>query len=300
MGGTFLKVFAFVLLVVGVYAYVGQLIPQFEEHPPKKRTIAPATAPADLVAIGEELLHGKGGCLICHKITEKGNDRGPDLRQAAAKAPTRRPGMTAAAYLLESILQPGAYLVPGYPNIMPPATKPPANLTVAEVKAIVAYLQALGGATPSVAIEAEDLAPERVAAGPTPRGRALFESHGCVACHALAGEGGTLGPDLATVATRRSAAELMQKIANPRAWTTPGYEAGIMPADLASQIPERDRREIVAYLVGLAGKKPETPALAALWSYEGVRLGVVVFLFNAGLLLTLALARRRERRGERP
>lgn len=300
MAGTFLKAFVFVLVVVGAYAYVGQLVPQFEEHPPKKRTIARETAPADLVAIGEELLHGKGGCLICHKVSESGNDRGPDLRQAAAKAPTRRPGMEPGAYLLESLLQPSAYLVPGYPNIMPPATKPPANLSVAEAKAIVAYLQALGGATPTVAIKAEDLAPGRVAAGPVPRGRALFESHGCVACHALVGEGGTVGPDLAKVAARRSAAELMQKIANPRVWTTPGFEAGIMPDDLASQIPDQDRREIVAYLVGLAGKKPETVALAAIWSYEGVRLGVVIFLFNAGLLLTLALARRRERRGEQP
>lgn len=300
MAGTFLKIFAFVLVVVGAYAYVGQLVPQFEEHPPKKRTITLDTAPAELAAIGEELLHGKGGCLICHKVSERGNDRGPDLRQATAKAPTRRPGMDAAAYLLESVLQPSAYLVPGYPNIMPPATKPPANLTVAEAKAIVAYLQALGGATPAVVIKPDDLEPQHVTRTPVPRGRELFESHACLACHALAGVGGTVGPDLTRVATRRSAAELMLKIVNPRAWTTPGFKAGIMPDDLASQIPEQDRREIVTYLVGLTGNKPETVALAALWSYEGVRLGVVIFFFNAGLLLTLAVARRRERRNEQP
>ena len=77
MARTFARIFAFMLAVVGIYAYVGILLPQFEEHPPKKRVITVQTPPDELVAIGQELTRGKGGCLVCHKDAETGNVRGP-------------------------------------------------------------------------------------------------------------------------------------------------------------------------------------------------------------------------------
>jgi mono/diheme cytochrome c family protein len=293
MNATFLRVFAFMLVVVGIYAYVGQLVPQFEEHPPAKKAITPQTSPAELAAIGEDLLRGKGGCLICHKVTEAGNERGPDLRQAAARAATRRPGFAAEAYLLESLVDPDAFLVPGYPRMMPSALKPPANLSMAEVKAIVAHLQALGGGDVTLKVEAGDLAPAK-AAGPQHRGKQLAAQYGCVGCHRIEGEGGQLGPDLTRVAASRTPDELLRKIVEPAAWTTPGYQAGIMPADIGRAIPEGERHEIVAYLATLAGKSYSATGATAPWSHEGVRLGVVVFVFNAAMLLAIAVAGRRK------
>ena len=81
MARTFARILAFMLAVVGIYAYIGQLMPQFEEHPPRKRLITVQTPPDELVAIGQELTRGKGGCLVCHKDAEPGNVRGPALRQ---------------------------------------------------------------------------------------------------------------------------------------------------------------------------------------------------------------------------
>lgn len=295
MAAHLLRIVVFTLGVVGIYAYVGQLVPQFEEHPPAKRIITAGMPAAELAAIGEELLRGKGGCLVCHKVTEAGNERGPDLRKAMTAAASRRPGVSAEAYLTESLTEPDAFFVPGYPKMMPSALKPPANLSMAEVKAVVAHLQILGGSEVTVRVREDDLASAKAVA-PQHRGKTLAIRYGCLGCHRAEGEGGTIGPDLTLAAATRDPAELLRKIVEPSAWTTPGYQAGIMPAEIGRAILEGDRHEIVAWLAALAGKSYSATGVASPWSHEGVRLGLVIFFFNAALLIGLALAGRRERR----
>ncbi len=293
MKATIAKIFLFMLAVVSLYTYVGQLVPQFEEHPPKKKVITPNTPKDELVASGQEILRGKGGCLVCHKDQERGNERGPDLRQAAGRAATRKPGMTAEAYLIESMVTPEVFLVEGYPKMMPPAMKPPANLSMAEVKAVVAYLQSLGSAEVTVKVQAEDVAAAKKAGGPVHRGRQIMDAQGCLGCHKIAGEGGEVGPDLTKVAERVGPARIAQKIADPALWTAPGFPPGLMPPrpDLA----EGERQEIAAYLAGLSGKAYSPTGAASPWSHEGVRLGAVIAVFNIVMLLVLGLFRIREK-----
>lgn len=292
---TFLKIFVFLIATVSIYSYVGQLVPQFEEQPPAKKLITVATPPAELAAIGEELVRVKGGCLICHKVTESGNVRGPDLRQAAGLAGKRREGMGADAYLIESLVTPDAYLVPGYPKMMPSAIKPPANMNMAEVKAIIAYLQTLGGAEVSVKILAEDIRAAK-AAGPVHKGKEAMATHGCIGCHKIEGEGGEVGPELTKVGAGRTAEELLKKIVDPSAWTAPGFQAGLMPAELGKAIPPGELHEIVAYLMGLSGKSYSPTGAESPWSHEGVRLGLVVLVFNLIMLAALAIAGHADRR----
>ena len=294
MKATIAKIFLFMLATVSLYAYVGQLVPQFEEHPPKKKIITPETPKDELVASGQEILRGKGGCLVCHKDQERGNERGPDLRQAAGKAATRKPGTAAGAYLIESLVAPDAFLVEGYPKMMPPAMKPPANLSMAEVKAVVAYLQSLGGAEVTVKVEAADAAAEKKSAGPMHRGKALMQEQGCTGCHKVEGEGGEVGPELTKVAERVEPAKIAQKIADPKLWTAEGFQAGLMPP--RPDMPEGDRQEIAAYLAGLSGKNYSPTGAASPWSHEGVRLGAVIAVFNLAMLLVLALFRVREKK----
>ena len=293
MKHTFVKIFVFMIVVIGIYAYVGQLLPQFEEYPPAKKVITPKTSTEDLISFGREILRNKGGCLICHKDSETGNERGPDLRLAAAVATTRKSGMSAEAYLIDSLVSPDNSLAPGYPNIMPSAIKPPANLSMAEVKAVVAYLQSLGGMESTVKVQAEDVAMQ-TSKDPVHPGRVLMNQHGCIACHKVEGEGGAIGPDLTKAALNREPTELMQKVIDPRIWTTPGYPAGVMP--VGKTIPENDRYEIVAYLASVVGKS-YSPSTTSLWSHEGVRLGLVILIFNIGLLTALGLVRRRGKKG---
>lgn len=291
---TFLKIFAFLLATVSTYSYVGQLVPQFEEQPPAKKLITISTPPAELAAIGEELVRVKGGCLICHKVTESGNVRGPDLRQAAGKASTRKEGMSAEAYLIESLVTPDAFLVPGFPKMMPSAIKPPANMNMAEVKAIIAYLQTLGGAEVTVKILAEDIKAAK-AAGPVHKGKEAMATYGCIGCHKVEGEGGEVGPELTKVGAGRTAEELLKKIVDPSAWTAPGFQAGLMPAEIGKAIPPGELHEIAAYLMGLSGKTYSPTGAESPWSHEGVRLGLVVLVFNLIMLVALAIASRASR-----
>lgn len=286
-----LKVALFVLAVIGLFAWAGQLLPQFEEHPPAKRELVAGMPPVEIAAIGEELVRVKGGCLVCHKVTSRGNERGPDLREAFAKAGTRRPGMKAEAYLLESLNNPDAFIVPGYPRMMPKAQSPPANLNPAEIKAVVAYLQVLGGGEVTMQITPRDIARAK-ARSPANRGKALAEQHACIGCHVIEGEGGNAGPDITRIAASREPVDILRKILEPSIWTTPGYKAGIMPAELAKTIPEADQHEIVAYLARLAGKSYSPTGAASPWSHEGMRLGLVLLVFNLALLLAIALADR--------
>ena len=53
--------------------------------------------------------------------------------------------MSAKAYLIESLLQPQAYVVEGYPPIMPAVDKPPIALNRSELWALTAFLESQGG-----------------------------------------------------------------------------------------------------------------------------------------------------------
>src|SRR5207244_7698457 len=82
---------------------------------------------AQRVKAVEEIFHTKGTCEICHRIGQKGT-RAPDLAGVGARAAKTKPGMSGKQYIIESLLQPGAYIVEGYPNIIPQLDKPPNEL----------------------------------------------------------------------------------------------------------------------------------------------------------------------------
>lgn len=141
-----------VLVTTGFYTYVGQMVPQTEVHPPQEMVLEADLSTADMVRVGREIMEGKGLCLTCHTIGQTGALRFPDLAGIGAEADGRVPGMTGLDYLLESMYEPGAYVVEGFPAAMPPANMPPIELTDQEILAVIAALQALGG-TPTVTMQ---------------------------------------------------------------------------------------------------------------------------------------------------
>src|SRR5437764_12545029 len=113
------------VVVMGAYSGYANYIPQIESKPPQELSLEGGNVtPAQLVKAGEEIYKTKGTCEICHRIGQKGT-RAPDLAGVGARAGKTKPGMSAKAYIIESLLQPPAYLVEGYPNIMPQVDKPP-------------------------------------------------------------------------------------------------------------------------------------------------------------------------------
>ncbi len=60
------------------------------------------------------------GCHICHSLQPNTVIVGPSLAGIATRAASRVPGMSAEEYIRQSILQPNAYVVPGFPaGVMP-------------------------------------------------------------------------------------------------------------------------------------------------------------------------------------
>jgi mono/diheme cytochrome c family protein len=164
-----------------------------------------------MVDIGKEIFEGKGLCITCHTIGPSGALRFPDLAGIATRAAERVPGLDALTYMAESLYRAGglhrARLRPGMPAI----DKPPIALSDDEIKAVIAYLQTLGGeATITMAtVLPTRRAPSRPRTStrrprrppprrPPPRrsppppkpgaigtgGEELLARYGCTACHA--------------------------------------------------------------------------------------------------------------------
>jgi mono/diheme cytochrome c family protein len=144
-----LRLAAIAVGATAFYTWVGQMVPQKEVQPPQVVNIAKDVTTAQMVEIGKGIFEGKGLCHTCHKIGGSGPARFPDLAGIGERAATRIPGMSGLAYLAHSIYEPDSFIVPGFIKGMPTINKPPIGLTDDEIKAVIAYLQSLGG-TPTI------------------------------------------------------------------------------------------------------------------------------------------------------
>ena len=83
-----------------------------DEPPPQDGGAAPETG---LVALGQEIFTGAGGCFACHTIEGISiGPLGPDLTHIGTDASGRISGVSAGDYLDESIRDPGAFVVPEF------------------------------------------------------------------------------------------------------------------------------------------------------------------------------------------
>lgn len=263
-----LKVSVFALLVMGVYTYYANSIPQVQSKPPEELSLEGGNVTHDqLVKAGEGIFKGKGTCEICHRIGQKGT-RAPDLAGIGGRAASRRPGSSGKAYLIESLLDPTAYLVKGYPPIMSKVDKPPIALNRSEVWAVVAFLESLGGA---VTVKLDDIpktAEAAVAGGTAPpaeiklpgdpaAGQAVFMGKGgCIACHKAGQVGASpVGPDLSQIAKIQTPDYIMAKILDPaRMGTVAGYPPNLMPPVFGQTLTAKEYVDLVSFLLTLKGE----------------------------------------------
>src|SRR4030095_2069867 len=146
------RIGALVLATTAFYAYVGQMVPQKEVQPPPEVVVKADLTTPDMVKVGREIMEGKGLCLTCHTIGKTGALRFPDLAGIDVRAKSRVPGLNDVEYFAQSMYEPTAYVVPGFPPAMPPVNQPPIGLTDQEILCVIAALQTLGG-TPSVTMK---------------------------------------------------------------------------------------------------------------------------------------------------
>ena len=99
--------------------------------------------PEDPALRGEQLLSGATyACASCHTLDSLDwvGQVGPNLNGIADRAGSRVPGFTAEEYLVESLYEPGNFLVAGFGALMPQFGTDTNPMPVEDMKAIVAYL----------------------------------------------------------------------------------------------------------------------------------------------------------------
>lgn len=112
-----------------------------------KPTAKPGESPTTPPVGGDPVAAGKAKlatlpCGACHTITGMAGYTGavgPNLTTVGSVAAIRKPGTDAAAYLRESIVNPGAFIAPTFPNAMPPGLLAEGK----DLDNVVAYLLSL-------------------------------------------------------------------------------------------------------------------------------------------------------------
>ena len=265
---TALKVGAVVLGTVGFYTMLANTIPQVESEVPSELAFTGTVTPEQLVTAGDELYQGAGGCTTCHGLGTRAphllaDEAGTGL--IGARCSARVEGEDCKTYLHESLVDPGAYIVPGYEPIMPDMSR---TLSPTQIWALVAYLESLGG---TVTVTATDLPAEDATAsgevtpggttgagaGPGPLAttsldpREILAANQCMLCHKLGEEGGAIGPAFDGMASL-GADRIRRGILLPNADTADGYAAlaGTMPATFGEQLTAAQLEALVAFLGG--------------------------------------------------
>jgi mono/diheme cytochrome c family protein len=267
MWGTNLKVALVVIGTLAFYTFLANSIPQVESDVPTELTFGADVSPERLVAAGEELYLGAGGCTACHGL----GTRAPHLvadeggtGTIGARCASREPGKDCKTYLHDSLVRPNDFLVPGYQPIMPDMSR---TLSGTQIWALVAYLQSLGG---EVTVTGADLPAESpgqatgtasaaatpgAGGAPVPATASLepleiMRANQCLVCHKLGDEGGPLGPPFDGMGARLQPEQIRRAILLPNADTAQGFEAfaGTMPLTFGQQLNAAQLEALVTFL----------------------------------------------------
>jgi cytochrome c2 len=90
---------------------------------------------------GEMVFMGAGTCMTCHDTTSGITVVGPTLKGVSHHAEEHAQGKSVDEYLHESILNPDAYVVPGFNPVMPKHFG--TALTPQQIEDLIAYLKSL-------------------------------------------------------------------------------------------------------------------------------------------------------------
>src|SRR5277367_3670805 len=132
-------------------------------------------------------------CSVCHGL-DGGGGRGPSLHTPKLKHASDEKGLR-------------ALIAGGISPEMPAAW----FLTDDEIASVAAYVLTLGSV------------PREKVPGDATQGAAVYGRVKCGMCHALAGQGNSVGPDLTEVGARRGAGQLRQTLQHPDSTIPDGF-----------------------------------------------------------------------------
>jgi len=267
MWATNLKVVGIVLGTLALYTLIANKIPQVQSEVPQTLTLGANVTPEQLVAAGEKVFNGIGGCTTCHGLGTRAPNLLTDEKGTGpigARCGKREAGKSCKQYLYESLDNPTAFVAPGYQPIMPVMTK---QLSPPQVWSVIAFLESQGGTVdvtasdiPSTSTTSTPSTPSTTSTGNGAGGaafaggstdpKAIIQAAGCLACHKLDGQGQVIAPDLTHVGSRRDAESIRKKILDPASSIAKGYEklAGIMPKTFGTMMNAAQLEALAQYL----------------------------------------------------
>jgi mono/diheme cytochrome c family protein len=261
---TNLKIVGIVLGTLALYTLIANKIPQVQSEVPQTLTLGANVTPEQLVAAGEKVFNGIGGCTTCHGLGTRAPNLLTDEKGTGpigVRCGKREAGKNCKQYLYESLDQPTAYIVAGYQPIMPVMTK---QLSPAQIWSVIAFLESQGGTVDVTASDIPATSPASSTsqtssggggggaafAGGSTDPKAIIQAAGCLACHKLDGQGQTIAPDLTHVGSRRDAESIRKKILDPMSSIAKGYEklAGIMPKTFGTMMNAAQLEALAQFL----------------------------------------------------
>jgi len=173
----------------------------------------------------------KLGCHGCHLADGYGDERkvGPRLTRIAAKVDP--------SWFFRWVKKPKDYL--------PKTTMPDFGFNDKDAFAVVAYLMASSDKDYTLA--------EKFESGNPDKGKKLFKTVGCLACHELDGQGEVFGPDLSNIANKVSADWIVTWLSGAKSYN----DHSIMP-DL--RLSREEASDLASYLMQF-GKKKHIPGI---------------------------------------
>ncbi|MCK5237158.1 MAG: c-type cytochrome [Deltaproteobacteria bacterium] len=140
------------LVLAAILVFIKLFIPEVTPAPPPKpysiKDPGEMTI-VDLLMLGESTFRGRGSCVRCHDAP---GDRAPSLKDILAisietvrSEEYKGKATDGWAYVLESLIEPDAYIVKGYGKEKSPMPKATRNLSDIEIKAVIAYLKKRSG-----------------------------------------------------------------------------------------------------------------------------------------------------------
>lgn len=255
---TNLKIAAVVIGTLAFYTMLANSIPQLQSEVPKQ--LGGNLSPEEMVAAGQDLYNGAGGCTACHGLGTRAPNLLTDERgtgQIGARCATREAGTSCKEYLHEALVQPGKFVAPGFQPIMPDMSK---TLSATQIWALIAFLESQGGTVdvsasdlPAASSDSDDDGEATATAGfagGSTEPVTMLRDGGCFGCHKLGDEGAEVGPNLSQVGARANAAAIRQSILDPDAKVATGFETmkGIMPKGLGDQMTATQLEALVSFL----------------------------------------------------
>jgi mono/diheme cytochrome c family protein len=178
-------------------------------------------------------------CGSCHVLAEAGTagTQGPDLDAAFAQARAEKMDQDTIEGIVESQIENPRPSVEDIPEVSMPADLVTGD-DLTDVAAYVASVAGVPGIKPPPLGSPEEIFVEK-----------------CGSCHTLkaAGTTGTVGPDLDQALPGQSPAQVEQSIVDPGSELTAGF-GNLMPATFGEQIPQKDLKALVKYLLKSAGQ----------------------------------------------